>query len=241
MDHKNIKFVTSYGDKMEIKKTASGFEETIGGREIHKIVFDTEGNCKVVFNDKSNQTFQTECSVYNIQYGIPVSDDEKQLFVGSWEKGLFAYEIHSGSLLWWCRSKRIRELFLFDDYIIAVKANEAILKIDIKTGEILDRIKSRTIESAFYLSGNCIAVDRIKGFISIVNTAALKEMFHFQNNTINPNRCLSLLIREMSIVGDQLLIQGVEEYPDGNTAAPGKAFRRFVPFPKEWEYCQREE
>ena len=175
-------------------------------------------------------------SGYNSQYGIPISEDGSKLFVGHWEKtldgskrGLEAYDTESGALLWRLHEGKIREIFVYSTYLIALQAGGAVFKAGIDSGEVLGQIKSGTIEQQFELDSPYTLVNAIKGKLSVLDTEKMAVLKTYSPKTVNPSNCLSALIQNVSLQDDVLTISGIEEYPDGDFSMPeGRAFSRVI-------------
>ena len=149
------------------------------------------GTCTIHYHHKPPKEFNhISFDGYNSQYGMPVSTDGSKLFIGSWEKtlngvkrGLRAYDIESGALLWRLNEGKIRNIFVYSDYLIAIQADVSVFKIDINSGEVLEKIKSGTIEQQFEVVGSpYIFVDSIGGKLSIVDpeTMLVIKKYHRQ-------------------------------------------------------------
>jgi len=207
---------------------------TIRGRDMDDKIVEVDnvkffGTCTVYFHNKPpkelhNVNFEAG---YNSQYGIPVSADGSKLFVGHWRKsrgkvknGLQAYDVESDSLLWWLNEGKIREIFVYSNYLVALQANGAIFKVDIDSGDVLGQIKSGTIESQFELDSPYILVDSIRDQLSVVDTEKMEVVKTYgsiyKSKTINPSNCYSIVIREVVLQDDVLTISGFEGCPDGD-------------------------
>ena len=182
-----------------------------------------DGKCTVYFRDKTTKELDVGCDSYNSQYGIPLSEDGSKLFVGSWakdfggnKKGLHAYDINSGALLWRVNEGKIRHIFVYTNYLIALKAYACIFKIDIDSGAILGQIKSGTIENIFNLGFPYVLADTMSGKLSVIDVEKMLIVRKYSTKTVNPFECLSCVIREAVLNDNKLTIYGFEEYPNKN-------------------------
>ena len=192
--------------------------ETIKNSVIEKVVCTYDGICTIYFYNKPPRELEIGCSVYNAQYGVPVSEDGRKLFVGSWEKamgglkkGIMAYEIETGTLLWHLQEGRIRSIFVYRKYLIAIKADAAVLKIDVDTGKVLGQIKSGTIDCAYNLCSPYILVNTIRGVLSVLDTQRMNVVKKYSAKKVNPNNALSCVIRDVALCGNELVIFGFED------------------------------
>lgn len=217
---------------MRLETTDSGFVEIIEKANIEKILCRYNDSCTVFFYDKPPKELHTECSVYNAQYGMPVSDDGSKLFVGSWEKGLHAYSTESGELLWKFRPGRIRDIFVYPEFLIVSRAYTSILKLDIETGHLLGDIKSGTLERIFFLDPSYIFADTVSGKHAVIDVEKMTVVKKYSSKDVNPKDCLSLTITSVALQNSTVTIQGLEQYPkkrfDPHAGAVGKPFSRVV-------------
>ncbi|MCC7572638.1 MAG: PQQ-like beta-propeller repeat protein [Candidatus Methanofastidiosum sp.] len=221
---------------MRIENIEDGFMEIIENGVIEKVVCKYDGICTVYFYDKPPKELNVGCSSYNSQYGIPVSVDGSKLFVGSWEKGLggkekglLAYDIASGSLLWRLAEGKIRSIFVYSNYLIVLKAGASIMKLNIDSGVVLEQIKSSAIEHLFDLGFPYALVDAIAGKLSVVDVEEMLIVRKYGSQIVNPSNCLSVLIQDAALHGEALTIYGVEDYPDKNYQLSGpQKFERVI-------------
>ncbi len=216
---------------MRIEETDFGFTEIIENAFVEKIVCGYDGVCTVHFYDKPAEKLKVECSVYNHQYGMPVSEDGTMLFVGSWEKGLCAYDIVSGKPRWKFRPARIRNIFLYPKFLIVARANTSVVKIDIATGELLAIIKSGTLEHIFDLGFPYIFAATISGKYCVIDIEKMTVAKTYTSKIINPCECLSLRVTNAVLQQNAVTISGIEQYPqklfDKNVRS-GTSFSRVI-------------
>jgi hypothetical protein len=214
---------------MQIERVDGGFWEIIQKRTINKLFCDYNGICTIYFYDKSPKELNVGCSVYNRQYGLQISEDEHNLFVGSWEKGLRAYDIESGSLLWKSSDRKIRYIFVYTTYLIALKANGAVFKYDINNGTKIGEIKSGSIEDMYDLGFPYIYVDAVKGKQSIIDVEKMLVVKKYSEKIVNPFNYLSVSIKDIVLRDNVLTISGTEEYPNKDySKSGGIAFSRVI-------------
>jgi hypothetical protein len=221
---------------MRIENTKYGFIVIIENGIIEKIVCKYDGICTVYFYEKPPKKLGIGCDVYNRQYGIPVSEDGSKLFIGSWakgeggnKKGLSAYDIETGSLLWNSPEGRIRSIFVYSTYLIAVKSYSAVFKYDINNGSKTGEIKSGTVDHAFDLGFPYIYVDSFKGKQSIIDVEKMSVVKKYSKKIVNPFNCLSVLIQNAVLDDNVLTISGIEEYPNmDHSKSGGIAFSRVI-------------
>ena len=221
---------------MHITYIEGGFVEIINNGIVEKIVCEygdgQNGSCTVFFCNKSSKIINTKCSSYNLQYSIPLSFDSKKIFVGSWESGLYAYDIYTGDLVWRYRRGKIQDIFVREKYIIASRAHTAIVKIDVDTGEVLAEIKSGSLEKIFCLDDTCIFADTVSGKYCVVDTDRMIIAKKYPLSVVNPNKCLSLLIQSTVLKDNRITISGVEDYPqrmyDFQKVSGGQQFSRII-------------
>jgi WD40 repeat protein len=199
---------------VRIEYTEYGFITKIENSYVDKVLCKYDESCTVYFYDRPSKELKVRCSSYNSQFGLPVSEDGRLLFVSSWEEGLFTYDIMSGAILWHLKDKKITSIVVYPSYIITQKFGASIIKLDINNGKILGEIKSGTIEMQFPLSGSYILVNSIKGKLSVVDTDKMLVAKNYSTKIVNPLDCLSLLIQDAQIQNEALMISGIEDYPN---------------------------
>ena len=176
--------------------------------------------------------------VYSGQYGMPVSEDGSKIFVGFWEKayegekrGLQAYDIESDSLLWRLNEGKIRNLFVYSDYLIATQADASVLKVDINTGEILGQVRSGAIERSFDLGYPYIMVDSIGnklGVVDVEKMEVVKKYDKYRSKILNPSNCRSLVIQSAQLQDNILTVSGFEGSPPGRYDLDDEPFSRVI-------------
>ena len=120
-------------------------------------------------------------------------------------------------------------MFLYSTYLVVNKSNSALLKIDINNGELLEQIKSGTIQHSFALNNAFVLVDSIKGKLCVIDTRTMEITMQYSKRVTNPSNCLSFLIQGANWRNGVLSIWGVEEYPEYNNELKGKrTFNRVV-------------
>ena len=217
---------------MRIVSVENGFIEFIDNSIVEKVICNYDSTCVVCFRDKTTKTLKVSCSSYNRQYGFPVSIDGTKLFVGNWEKGLFAYDIISGEEVWRFKTSRVRNVLVFSDFLVVSRAYKAVDRIDIETGKLNASIKSGTLEHVFNLGFPYVFADTISGKYSIIDVAKMAVIERINSKTINPHNCLSLMIEDVKHLGKTILVSGIEDYPQKHyipsLMPTGKAFSREI-------------
>lgn len=202
---------------MKIIATDYGFVEYLDNPNIEKIIFYYNMSSVVYYHDKSKKNIDITCSSFNRQYGIPVSSDGTKLFLGSWEKGVYAYSIQSGEMLWRFRSSRIRNIIVYPDYVVVLRANKEICKVNINTGVLCDTIKSGTLEHIFDLGFPFIYAETLSGRHTVIDVEKMVAVKKYTPKIINPHDCLSLVISGVSLQNNTIVISGTEAYPKKST------------------------
>ncbi len=181
---------------------------------IRKITYNTSGECKVF--DVSGEVisqFKTICTIgYNQQYGTPISNDEKLLFIGSWERGIFCYEILTGKLSWKKGPGKVRRIIVSEDKLIIEMCDRGIYQRDAKSGELLKEFKIPYCDNMYVLSDKEILVGPKRNQYIILSTTDLSIIKQFHWSMLNVNESLLFSINTAKIENDYLLINGVEQY-----------------------------
>jgi len=207
---------------MRIELIDGGFIEIIENGVVEKVACMYDGTCTIHFYDNPPKTLNVGCSSYHSQYGIPVSEDGSKLFIGNWEsepggfkKGLHAYDISTGTLLWRLDEGKIRHIFVYQKYLITLKANAALFKVDIDNGVVLEQIKSGSVENAYDLGFPYVFVDTVKGNLCVLDIECMSILKKYGSvygsKIINPSNCISLVINDVALQGHTLTISGFEQ------------------------------
>ena len=219
-------------DVLKIESIDGGFIEYIDNSPIEKIICKYDCACTIYYRDKSSKSVNAKCSVYNRQYGIPVSNDGTRLFVGDWEKGIYAYDILSGRILWQFMSSRIRNIFVYSEFLVVARAHKGVDKVDLETGKLCASIKSGTLEHIFDLTFPFVFADTISGKHCVIDIEEMRIKKKYSLKVINPFQCLSLMIKDVYLHNNSIIILGTENYPqkkyDSKCAIGGNAFSREI-------------
>jgi len=221
---------------MQIENIDYGFVQTVENGIVERVSCKYNDFCVVHFYDRPPKKLSVILNSYHSQYGIPVSNDGRKLFIGYWEKrlddfkkGLQAYDIESGSMIWRVNEEKIRSIFVYSDYLVTVSASNSILKINIDSGEVLGQIKSTTIEIAYDLGFPYVAVDTISGKLSIIDVENMLVVKAYSKKTVNPSNCLSCVIQDVIRKDNMLTVIGFEDYPQMNySSSDQKDFNRII-------------
>lgn len=207
---------------MQIERIVGGFIQYFDDPVIERIFCDYKdyenGICTVYFHDKPPKELHIGCSTYNSQYGTPFSNDGSKLFVGAWEKelegvkkGLRAYDIETGSVLWRLDESRIRHIFVYSSYLITIKALANILKVDINNGSVLGNVKSGTIESIYDLGFPYILANTISGKLSIVDIEKMQVVKNYKWKELGPSIAHGSAILDATLRGNVLYVTVFEK------------------------------
>ena len=187
--------------------------------------YDT-GRCTVFFRDGSTSSFAWKWEYYHVFiYGLCFSEDGKILYTGDWYKGLYAIDSRSGETLWRYRPAKIRGIYVFPGYLLALRRLSSLVKLDLHTGELLGEFTGRSLEHCWLLDERHVLLDSKNGRLCAVDTETLKTVKTYRisgaGSAINPRDCLSLVIRKAWLEKGKLLISGFEEYPGRDYSAAG--------------------
>ena len=105
---------------------------------------DDPESLEVLFRDGSQYqwTNRNVSIAYHRAFGISVSRDGRFLFVQTWDKGMFCYDVKTGAQVW--RTKRrfgITNIFVNESTVLVHQHERALQLLDIETGEVLKEKK----------------------------------------------------------------------------------------------------
>lgn len=190
--------------------------------------FDDDGLCRILDSEGTERSaFETVYShAFNSQYPPPLSLDGSVLYVGTWYRGLFCYRVTDGYLAWRRGPGKVRRIFPVDGGVVTEMADRGLYRRAQDSGELTGLVKMGGISYARRLSSGRLFAGPWQLRYLIVELPSLAPVSSLPVKVLNPDRCLSLSIREVSEIDAELLVEGREEYPGGNYAARGQ--REFV-------------
>lgn len=194
-----------------MKRTTEGLIQTYKNPIIHQIMLRFNGDCTISFLNGTEKTWRIPCDpVYIEQYGIPLSADGRFMAIPSWEMGISVYSTKTGALLWKHLSKKIRQVFFYQDSIAAVKCGESIFQLNLADGHKMREIRSSSIEAAYDLRDGLVLVCSIKGKYSLIHMNDFTIVRQFSKSTIDPNKCLSTVITGATVENGKIIMHGFE-------------------------------
>ena len=214
-------------------RNTDGFLQEYNNPYIKEVMFYYTGNCRIKFQNGIEKEY-TFCfdAVYLSQFGAPISDDGRLLFISDWEHGLSVFDTDTGEQCWHYKATRIGKVLVFPSFVLAEKFNERLIQFDIRTGKVMNQIKSGTIEELFYLTEKEVLVCSVRGKVSLVDAATLHIIKCYSNKETNPSDCLSQVIRDARMVDGEIVLYGFESCSHRNFNDRTKVdFQRALPTP----------
>lgn len=190
-----------------------------------RLEYDT-GRCTIRFCDGSESSFARDWESYHVfTYGLSFTDDGSILFTGDWEKGLYAVDPRSGETLWRYRPAKIRKIFVFPEYLLALRHGASVIKLDVRTGQLLGELTGRSLVGCWRLDGRHLLLDSKGGKLCVLDAETMAIVGTYRRSgaktLVDPNNCLSLVIRQAWLAEGRLMISGFEEYPNRDFSAAG--------------------
>lgn len=202
-----------------LKSTPEGLCQTYDNALVQSVLMRRSGECTVRYLSGEEKTFQIPSDpVYVGQFGIPLSADGRCMAVPSWETGLSVYSTLTGVRLWNVPDKRIRNVFIDQSSVVAVKYGESLLQFDLETGRKMCEIRSTSIETAYDLHDGRVFVCSVRGKYAVVRLKDLAIERQFSKSAVNPDKCLSVVITDASVSNGQILLRGFESGRNMNLA-----------------------
>ncbi|WP_347490982.1 hypothetical protein ABDB91_07435 [Desulfoscipio sp. XC116] len=156
--------------------------------------------------------FPTVCKVVeHTIYGTPISPDGKYLFIGTWDKGLFCYDIDNRNLKWKKTPAKVRQVIAKDEFLVIEMCDRGIYKRHIETGELLSEIKMSNIRFMYRISDNEIftGTKRDKYFIYEIPSLTEKSVMK-KSSLTNINIYEAINILDAKKENGKLVISGTE-------------------------------
>lgn len=182
-----------------------------------ELLYDS-GLCTILFRDGTSSSFLHDWEAYHVAYyGLSFTRDGKTVFTGSWEKGVYALDTASGKIIWHYRCTKIRELFAFSNYLVAMRFGDSLCKIDSTAGALLGRLSGSAFESCWRLDDKHILIESKYGKLCVIDTDLMQIIHKYGAPVFNPNRCIGLVIQNAWIQNGSVMIRGIEEYDNPNS------------------------
>ena len=105
----------------------------------------------------------------------------------------------------------MRNIFVYDDYLVFLNSYDSVYKIDISNGEMLGQIKNSAAERIFDLGTPYILVDAPVGKLSIIDTEKMLVVKKYGAKITNPLNCGSFIITDAALQDNTLTIYGHEQ------------------------------
>ncbi len=192
-----------------------------------EVLYDS-GQCTILFRDGTSSSFLHDWEAYHVAYyGLSFPRDGKTVFTGSWEKGVYALDTASGKIIWHYRCTKIRELFAFSNYLVAMRFGDSLCKIDSTAGTLLGRLSGSAFESCWRLDDKHILIESKYGKLCVVDTDLMQIVHKYGAQVFNPNGCIGLVIQNAWKKNGSVMISGIEEYDTaGNKYREKQLFER---------------
>jgi hypothetical protein len=163
--------------------------------------------------------------VYNAQYSVPLSTDGNLLYVPTWNRGLFCYDTHSGTLVWRQGPGKVRQIEVVGDSLVIEMADRGIYVRDARTGRLVREVKLGSIEAFIRVGPTELFAGPKRNRFYLLDLPSLQVSHEIPGSMLNPRGCLSFMVLEAHLTGDALVLSGWERYPDGNYDPPGEPER----------------
>ena len=202
------------------------YPETEAIRRV-ELLYDS-GLCTILFRDGTSSSFLHDWEAYHVAYyGLSFTRDGKTVFTGNWEKGVYALDTASGKIIWHYRCTKIRELFAFSNYLVAMRFGDSLCKIDSTAGTLLGRLSGSAFESCWRLDDKHILIESKYGKLCVVDTDLMQIVHKYGAQVFNPNGCIGLVIQNAWKKNGSVMISGIEEYDTaGNKYREKQLFER---------------
>jgi len=203
---------------MKIESVPNSLPIHFDNDKIRTLIYDTTGNLTVV-NNKGEHilSFQTKAEVaYNRQYGTPISEDGKYVFIGTWEQALICYSLEDGSLIWKESPGKVRNIVVHKDLLFVEMADRGIYVRDIKTGRLIKEVKMSSINKLVLVKPTEIFAGHKNSTYFLLKLPSLEIKAEIKVKSLNINNCLSFIVLNAYYKDNVLMINGWEQYRNGN-------------------------
>jgi hypothetical protein len=199
---------------------------------VKKIFVDGETSSITIFNKDGTKNSvihrdgDDDVGVYQRQYGLSLSLDGQVLYVQSWERGLYAYDVRNGKRLWRAKLTRVLRVAVLENSLVCMISGNGLRRLNPATGDIIE--KHLCGEAKVFFLPNKQAFygpyRRLWKLIALDNFSTLAEC---ADRDINVHQTLLFVVSEVHIESNQLKLLGFEG--DGTSAYEDpKPFVRIV-------------
>lgn len=223
--------------QMRIEHINRGFKEHLKYSPIEKAIFQiddaySKGKYSLFFRDGNVIEGGFEGKklepIYSRQYGVPPSIDGKMLFWGNWYNGLYAANAADGSIAWHLRSSKITNIFVFSNYLVALRCNYALQKLDVNSGKAIGEVRGTSFIKSWRLDERNVLLDGKHNKFLLVDTEKLEVIRTYPKTLIDTGQWLHPVPRTVWVENGELMVEGFEDDPSAGPreAKPGISFIR---------------
>ena len=211
-----------------IERCADGFRQHLHNEYVREIwsYYIEHSECVLYYKDGRRKQLNIGCSSFNSQFGTPVSEDGKHIFINKWSSGLYSFCTETGLMDWKAGEKFTHEFILFRRYITLMHASKGLLKIDSESGEIIDELKDKTFVSHYHLSDSLIAVSTSRNTLEIVDSKSWEHVGSFNLNAMM-EELGKITVTWARCDNERIIAEGFKTYPEDKVP---RFFEISVPF-----------
>jgi len=173
-----------------------------------------KGYIRVFYNDGTEKSFSMPIDVYNEQFrNVPISAERNWIFWGSWEKGICAYDLITGEVIWRIKGWKFTNILVFDKYLVTAQQYKKLLRLNIENGEILDEVKSGTLGSVYKLDDRYFYADSMSGIGTIYDVADMAVYKRYPKKTFPSDHPYGFSIRDLWLEDNHIFAEGFIKGP----------------------------
>jgi len=167
---------------------------------------------------------------YLSQFGVSITDCGNYFFVQSWEKGLFCFDLRTGTLVWHCKIKRATDLVVLKNSVICHFLEQSVCVLDLSSGEIQYRVPLGFDTHFFPLTDDYYLMGPKRHIYHLVNSS-LKTIAQIPMIALNPNAYDHFIMLRADVDNGGICIFGFEHPPVVGREPPPEQcrFSRFIP------------
>ncbi|MBQ9940505.1 MAG: hypothetical protein IJO74_03080 [Clostridia bacterium] len=160
----------------------------------------------VFYTDGTTKDFIMNMDGYNMQFrNIPISVERNWIFWGSWRNGLRAYDLLTGNLVWKINGGNYANILVYGQYLIAVRRNNRLLRLNIENGDILNESKSGLSMNAYALDDRyfCFVKERSNSLVYDATDFSIYKQYPHKNHLPS-----NFIVRDTWLEDNRLLTEG---------------------------------
>jgi hypothetical protein len=182
---------------------------------VEKVFVDGETSSITIYNKDGTKSSiihrdgDDDVGVYQRQYGLSLSADGQALYIQSWERGLYAYDVRSGKRLWRTKLARVLRVAVLENSLVCTISGKGLRRLNPATGEVVEKHLCGEAKVVFLPNKQAFYGPYRQRWklIALDNFSTLAE---YADRDINVHQSLSFVVSEVQIESNHLKLLGFQ-------------------------------